>query len=139
MRVRTATDADMKVPGWESASRGCLGEIPDATDFLYALEHDGVLLAVGGIKQMNPFTAWAWVDLSTEALKHKVKVFRTIRDHLTALMRTRRLTRLMAAVEEDFPEAMRFAEHLGFERESRMPGWTGNRAAFMYVRLEGAT
>ena len=138
MNVRTATDADLKVAGEQSVSRGCLGEIPDTTDTIYALEHEGELLAVGGFKQLNPTCAWVWLDLAEAALKHVAIVYRVIREIIQAEVEGKGLTRLQAAVEEDFPEAIRLVKHLGFTKESRMPRWSGDKAAFMYVRLEGA-
>lgn len=135
MQVSKATDADLKAMGKQSVSRGCLGSIPETTDFVYALKHRRELLAVGGIKLMNPTSAWAWLDLAPPALKHKTAVFQAIRDYLDGLMNKSGLTRLMAAVEVDFPEALRFAEHLGFRYESRMENWIGDKAAYMVVRL----
>ena len=137
MDIRNATEADFKAMGERSVSRGCLGQVPETTDFVYALEHDGELLAVGGIKQMNPTCAWAWIDLAAQALENRVALFRLIRDYLDVLMQDKGLTRLMAAIEDDFPEAVRMAQHLGFVKESRMENWTGDKAAFMYVRLKG--
>lgn len=138
MNVREATEADLKAMGERTISRGCLGQIPDTTDFVYALEHEGELLAVGGVRLMNASTAWVWADLTAQALENRIVLFRIIRDYIDSLMREKGLTRLMAAIEDDFPEAIRMAEHLGFVRESRMANWTGEKAAFMYVRLEGA-
>lgn len=137
MNVRSATAADLKAMGARSVSRGCLGQMPDTTDFVYALEHKGELLAVGGIKLMNPTCAWVWVDLAAQALENQIVLFRIIRKYLDDLMRDKGLTRLMAAVEEDFPEAIRTAQHLGFVKESRMANWVGGKAAFMFVLLKG--
>jgi len=137
MDIRLATDDDLKAMADDSISRGCLGQIPDTTDFAYAIEDDGALLAVGGVQLMNPTTAWAWIDLAAQAPDKMVGLFRLIRDHLDSLMREKGLTRLMAAVLVDFPEAVRLVEHLGFVRESRMARWLGDKAAFMYVRLGG--
>jgi len=135
MQIRTATDADLQTLGERSVSRGCFSEMPATTDVVYALEHDGELLAVGGLKQMNPTCAWVWVDLAPQALENQVALFRILRDYIGHLMHDKGLTRLMAAVEEGFPEAIRLAQHLGFKRESRMANWIGDKAAFMYVRL----
>lgn len=137
MNVRDATAADLLAMGSRSVSRGCLGEIPECTDFIYALEHDGELLAVGGVKLMNKTCGFVWLDLAAQALENQVVLLRILRDYIDGLMTDKGLTRLMAAVEEDFPEAVRLAEHLGFKRESRMENWTGELAAFLYVRLAG--
>jgi hypothetical protein len=135
MQVSKATDADLEAMGKQSVSRGCLGSIPETTDFVYALKHRRELLAVGGIKLMNPTSAWAWLDLAPPALKHKTAVFRAIRDYLDGLMAKSGLTRLMAAVEPSFPEAIRTVLHLEFHEESRMPGFFGNEEGIMFVRL----
>ena len=86
---------------------------------------------------MTASCGFVWVDLAAQALENRVALFRIIRDYIEYLMEDKGLTRLMAAVEEDFPEAIRLAEHLGVKRESRMENWTGELAAFMYVRLGG--
>lgn len=137
MNVRLATDADLEAMGSRSVSRGCFGQIPDVTDEYYVLEHDGELLAVGGVKQMNPTCAWVWLDLAAHALENKIALFRIIRKYIEYLMRDTGLTRLMAAVEEDFPEALRLAAHLGFHKESTMRNWIHGKDAFMMVRLAG--
>lgn len=107
----------------------------DITDYVYALEHDGALLAVGGIKLMNPTTAWAWLDLTPHGLKRIKSTYRVIRDWLDVMVAEHGLYRLMAAVECDFPQAVRTVEHLGFVKESVMQNWTGDKPAYLYARL----
>jgi len=137
MHIRPATEADLQAIGERSVSHGCFSEMPATTDVVYALEHDGELLAVGGIKQMNPTCGWVWVDLAPQALENQIALFRILRDYIGYLMHEKGLTRLMAAVEVDFPEAVRMAQHLGFHEESVMPNWIDDRPALMFVRLAG--
>lgn len=136
MHIRPANETDWRTAAQaESVSRGCLGEMPETTDHVYVLEHEGAYLGLCGLKQMNPTCAWAWMDLAREALQYKKSLFATVSAFLDGLMEEVGLTRLMAAVELDFPEALTFATHLGFHRESRMASWTGDRPALMMVRL----
>lgn len=136
MQFREATKADMDYVGEHTVSRGCFKEVPEVIDYTYALEHEGKLLGIGGIKLMNPTTAWGWFDLSKDALKHKTVVYRVIKTYLDTLMRDKNLSRIMAAIEPDFPEAIRTAEHLGFGQESIMLNFLGKgKHAYMYAKL----
>lgn len=135
MKLRDATQQDLTTVAGRSVSRGCFGEMPTVIDYVYALEHDGELLGVGGIKMMNATTAWAWVDMTDLALKHKIVAYQTIRDWMDRLVKLNGIRRLMAAVDTEFEEGIRMAEHLGFERESLMLKWSGDKPAHMYVRI----
>jgi len=134
MNFRQATDNDLAFAGKHSISHGCFSEMPEITDYVYTLDHEGVVLAVGGLKMMNPWSAWAWFDLTGFAMQYKTVVFRTIRSFLDGVMQEKKIERIMAAVEVDFDRAIRTAERLGFEREGLMPRFMGSKAAYMYVR-----
>jgi len=136
MHIRPANENDLR-GSRPSISRGCLDQRPAQTDYVYILEHDGAYLGIGGLQLMNPTCGWVWLDLAPDALKHTKTLYATVRAFLDALMEEAGLTRLMAAVETDFPAAVRFAEHLGFVLETRMECWIENRPAFLYARMGG--
>ena len=136
MDFREATIKDIESVAKRSISRGCR-ELPQNIDYVYALEHDGVVLGVGGVKLLNATTAWAWMDWTKEALRFKTWSYRTVKEWLDILIQQRGFRRLMAAVATDFPQAIDTVEHLGFHRESLMPGFYGDESAYLYVRLEG--
>jgi len=135
MEFRRATEADRRAVAEKSASRGCFGREPDIIDQVYALEHEGKVLAVGGLKIMNPTSAFCWMDLATEAKQHHmVFLYRLLRDFIDGVMEEHKIRRLMAVVEADFEEGIRLAEHLGFLQEFLMDDWIDGKAAWMYVR-----
>jgi len=138
MNLRNATEADLRFVAEHSISHGPK-ECPSSIDFVYALEHDGDLLGVGGIKLLNATTAWAWFDLTEYARHHMKDTYRVIRDWMEKLMKTHNLTRLMAAVECDFGEAIRTAEHLGFHIEGVMENFFGDKSAYCYAKFAGGT
>ena len=138
MKFREAIQTDLEYMADHTVSRGCFKDQPEMTDYVYALEHGGKLLAVGGIKVVTPTVAWAWVDLSDNAKGEIRTVYRTMKEWLDTMMKDHGIKRLMAAVECDFEDAIRTAEHMGFSKESLMLKWKNNKPAYMYVRLEGA-
>lgn len=137
MIFREATDADLKTMGEKTVSRGCFDDIPDQVDYIYALEHEGELLGIGGIKLMNKTTAWGWFDLTDKALKKPLTVYGVIKKWLDNLIKDMGLLRIMAAVETDFDVAINTVEHLGFVRESLMCKWKPDKDAYLYVLIVG--
>ncbi len=137
MEFRDIKESDFAFVAEHTASRGCCAKRPVNLDFLVALEHEGNVLAIGGVLLLNPSTSWAWLDLTTFAEGHMVVVFRTIRDWLDKMAEMHGITRMMAAVEIDFAEANRTVEHLGFHRESVMSRFFDDKDAYMYVKFYG--
>jgi len=136
MLFREAIQSDIDYLSDHSVSMGCFGQMPERIDYVYTLEHEGKPLAVGGIKLLNLTTAWCWMDLTEEALKHRKRVYRTIKEWLDVLVEEKGLIRLMAAIRTDFQEAIRTVEHLGFYRESIMPKFSSGTDAYLYVRIK---
>ena len=135
MRIREATKADILYVADHSASRGCFKDQPDQIDYIYTLEHEGDVLGIGGIKIINPTTAWCWVDVTVNGKKHMIMAYRTLKVWIDKLVEIHGLRRLMAAVGVDFPEAIRMIEHLGFVREYTMEQWSGDKPAHLYGRI----
>jgi len=135
MLFRTATAGDIAYCTAHSMSRAPK-EYPQSVDRVFALEHDGVVLGVGGVKLLNEYSAWCWINWSTAARENVYTVYRVTKEWLDELVKQHRLVRLMAAVDPTFEEAVRTVEHLGFVKESVMFRFFGDRDAWMYVRLE---
>lgn len=135
MELREATESDLIFASEHTVSRGCFRERPDKIEYVSALEHEGEILMVGGIKLLNLHSAWVWMDWTEYALKYKIMCLRLVRDYLDGFMEETGVVRLMAAIEVNFPEAINTAEHLGFHREGYMPKFAGDTAAYMYVRF----
>jgi hypothetical protein len=134
MIFREATERDLLYVAQRSISRGPK-EMLVKTDFVYALEDHGEVLAVGGLKLLLPTTGWVWMVWTPKALEHRMRVYRTAKEWLELLMRTHRLKRVMAAVECDFFAAIRTVEHLGFKQESVMQKFFGNEPGYLYCKL----
>ncbi len=135
MKLRETTSEDLIYVAEHTVSRGCSAP-PEKVDFIYTLVHDSKILGAGGLKLINPTTAWCWVDITDEAQGYMTLGYRVIKEWLDELIETHKLKRLMAAIETDFEEAIRMVEHLGFERESTMPYWRNDNSAYLYVRIQ---
>ena len=136
MEFREATESDLAFVGRHTISRGFFAKQPPRVEWVYALEHEGQILGVGGLKLMNPSTAWAWFDLTEFARGHMLIVYRVIRDVLTSTMAEHGLRRVMAVVEPDFPKAIRTIEHLGFEREAILKNFYDEKDGYLYARIQ---
>jgi RimJ/RimL family protein N-acetyltransferase len=134
MNFRHATNEDIQFATEHSISRGTK-EFPGQIDYTYCLEHEGRVLAVGGVKLLLPTTAWAWMTWTEYAKGHKIEVYRVTKEWLDKLIQELKLTRVMAAVDPAFPEAVATVEHLGFTQESVMQKFFGDWPGFMFVRL----
>ena len=94
MKFREATKEDFDFVADHSVSRGKVH--PDKISFLYALEHDGLPLGMGGFQLMNYDTAWCWVDLTDLAGGHIRTVYRVLKEWIEKFMQDQSLTRLQA-------------------------------------------
>ena len=135
MIFREMTQQDVRFMKDNSVSRGILKRQPEQMEFTYALEHEGNLLGIGGIRLINLTTAWCWVDMTSIAGEHIIIVYRVIKEWMEKLVEEKELKRLQAYIELDFPEAIRMAQHLGFEKESILEGFLPSGDAFLYRRL----
>lgn len=135
MIFRETTQDDMDYMKDNSVSRGIMKYQPEFIDYCYSLEHDGKLLGIGGIRMINTSTAWCWIDMTEDAKNHIITVYRVIREWMIELVRQHKLKRLQAYIEPDFPEAIRMAQHLGFEKESILKDFMPDGNALMYVRF----
>ncbi len=128
------TNSDIEFVKDNSISRGIFHKQPEVTDYSYTLEH-GNILGVGGIRMINLTTAWAWIDLTHYSGEHIIKVYRVIKEWMDIVTREKGIKRLQVYIEPDFPEALRTVQHLGFEFESVMENFMGDKDAWMYVRF----
>jgi RimJ/RimL family protein N-acetyltransferase len=135
MNFRKMTAEDVEFVKDHSASRGIFKNQPDEIDYAYTLENEGQILCIGGIRMINLYSAWAWIDLTHEAGKCITTTYRVIKEWGDSLCKQHNIRRLQAYVETDFPEAIRMVEHLGFKRESTMKNFMGDKDAYLYVRL----
>jgi len=135
MIFRETTQSDLDYLADHSVSRGIQSKQPSAIEYLYTLEHEGVPLGVGGFRLINLTTAWCWVDISEASRGHMITCYRVIKDWIDLFVEEHGIKRLQAYVEPNFPEAIRMVEHLGFEQESIMKNFVGDKDAAMFVRI----
>ena len=136
MNFREAIQSDLDYLADHSVSRGIQSKQPSAIEYLYTLEHEGVPLGVGGFRLINLTTAWCWVNLSDKMKHgHVIPTYRVIKEWIEMFTKEHGIKRLQAYVEVDFPEAIRMVEHLGFEQESIMKNFVGDKDAAMFVRI----
>jgi hypothetical protein len=126
---------DVKYLEDNSVSRGIFKNTPEVTDYSYSLEHEGILLASGGFRLINNTTAWCWLDMSHHAGSHIQTLYRVISEWMEEFIKDKGIKRLQAYIDPLFPEGIRLVQHLGFERESNMTNFYGNRDAYLYRKL----
>ncbi len=136
MQLRFTTVTDIEFAAAHSVSRTIFNDLPGQRTWTYTLDDDGRVLGVGGVELITPNAAWAWIDM-TDEVTHRdwYSVYRIINEWMEKICKDLGITRLQSYVECDFEIAIRFIEHMGFERESVMKNFVGDRDAFMYVKI----
>jgi len=137
--IRLLKQSDIEYLKTHSVSRGLFDKMPEVIDYVYTSEFRGEVLAVGGIKLVNLYTAWCWGDYTDKALEHGRIVARDTRTMHDTFAQSMGLSRMQTYVECDFERAIKFIEFCGFKREYRMPKFMGDKDAYMYVRLYDST
>lgn len=135
MNFRETTQEDLEFVANHSVSRGILKRQPECIDYCYTLEHEGKPLGIGGFRLINLTTAWAWIDMTDRVGGHLIPAYRVLKEWIEIFIKEHRIKRLQAYVEMDFPEAIRMVQHLGFEKESIMKNFIGDKDASMYVKV----
>jgi len=106
-----------------------------------ALMWDGILLAVCGIHWFWPGVGEAWIiqhNRAQEARVTRMAVYKAAKKLLEILLEKHAvpLQRLQATVRTDWPDALRLAERMGFERESVMKRYSPDGTdAYMYAMV----
>lgn len=135
MKFREMTQSDVDYVKDHSISRGIASKQPAQTDFCYALEHEGKVLGVGGFRLINLSTAWCWLDVSDQNQPYWPESYVIMKEWIDIFAKQHNIRRLQAYIECDFEKAIRMVKQLGFEQESVMKNFVGDKDAFMYLRL----
>ena len=135
MNFRKTTKKDLIFVSEHSISRGMSSKQPECIDFIQTLEHEGEILGIGGFSLINTTTVWVWMKQTHLAKNHVKFMCRIVKECLEIFVKEHGIKRAQAYIEIDFPEAIRFIQYLGFERESLMKNFVGNKDAFLYARI----
>lgn len=129
------TQSDFEYLKDNSISRGIFKNHPDRIEYNFSLEHEDKLLGSGGFHMINTTCAWCWLDMTHHAESHIQTAYRVIQDWIETFVADKGIKRLQAYIDPEFPEAIRLVQHLGFERESNMELFYGDRDAYLYKRI----
>jgi len=133
MNFREATFEDIKYMA-ENSINQTEKKLVERVDYVYALEHDGNLLGIGGFRLIVPTCAWCWIDLSRYGIDNLKELYRTTREWMETFSISMGIVRLQAFVRNN-EKHIRLVKHLGFERESTMKNFYGGDDAYLYVRI----
>jgi len=133
MNFREATFEDIKYMA-ENSINQTEKKLVERVDYVYALEHDGNLLGIGGFRLIVPTCAWCWIDLSRYGIDNLKELYRTTREWMETFSISMGIVRLQAFVRNN-EKHIRMVKHLGFKRESTMKNFYGGDDAYLYVRI----
>ena len=104
-------------------------------DRAFTLIDNGHLVVAGGIFPIWNGMGEAWLIPSDNIPKYKLKIIKTLRNHIDTITAEDDLHRLQATVRDDFDIAKRFIEFLGFEREGTLKNYGPDKTDhIMYSR-----
>lgn len=83
-----------------------------------ALYH-GDPIACAGIRFLWPGVAEAWLLIGPKIREHTIFVYKSTKRYLNDLMDKHKIWRMQAYCRADYPEAINFLYHLGFEVEGK--------------------
>jgi hypothetical protein len=103
----------------------------------YTVYFEGQKMMCGGVNIFWPGVGEAWAYISPKIAVFKRPLLVYTRQYLDHMMETEGLWRLQAVVRSDFPAALRFARHLGFEVESKLIGYGIDKTdCFMFTKVK---
>jgi len=135
MEFGELTQADVDYITKHGVSRGFFRQMPERSEWNYALRHEGITLGIGGVSLITPTTAWVWIALSEDAKSQIYTVYRVISEWMIELVKLHHFRRLQAYTEFGFPEAELMVEHLEFKLESVMDSFIDDKPAKLWVRI----
>lgn len=96
---------------------------------------DSWAIAVGGFTIGRPGVASAWVVATPELETHARDVLMVVKRLVKRVMVNPDVRRLEAYCRESWPGAVRFAEHVGLQREGRHPGTCSDGGAVISLGI----
>jgi len=136
LNYRIATKEDIEFCEKHGISGGKFeieGELLQET---IAVELDGLVIGIGGWIKITDVCVWSWTELTPGATENIFGFFRKTRDWMNTTAEVNGIKRYQCWIDADNEKRIRFAEHLGFEKESLMKDFNGKgKDAFLYVKL----
>jgi hypothetical protein len=134
MNFRQMLQSDLDFVAEHGINRGVIKDAPKETDFTYALDHEGKVLVIGGIRLINKTAAIGWIALTCWAGDHIIMVFRTIKEWLEILCKEKGILCLMAFVDAGFEAGETTVRHLGFEKQCRIKNYSDTGPADLWIK-----
>jgi RimJ/RimL family protein N-acetyltransferase len=134
MILRDLKPEDIAFLAGHSTSGGCFRDMPKKAIIAKTLEHEGRLLASGGLALLNKDAALVWLDIAEEGHQHDIAMYRQIRNWLDTVPKELGLKCLMATIDSGFAAGIHLARHLGFYQTGTIPGFFGERGGLLFVR-----
>lgn len=99
--------------------------------------YEGRPVMCAGVRTLWPGVGEAWILLSPEIVNFKKEMYYTVIQYLEKIIKENGLWRVQAHARTDVPVAVRFLEHLGFEREGLMRKFDPQgRDCFLYALVK---
>jgi L-amino acid N-acyltransferase YncA len=135
MKIRMATAEDIQDVLSRTTSR-VMKEAPAEWDLLFTCELDsGPIAAVGGFRFLTAHSAVGWYSLTPEGHAAPKELLRAAKAWLSEVAKTYGLRVVFGFVDADYPEAIRFVEHLGYKRVCKIPNMREDgKVAIQYMR-----
>lgn len=108
------------------------------TFHIFALEGmAGEILMTGGFQYITETTAWVWIELSENVESYLITCYRVMKEWIHQYCKDNNIIRLQCFIDESFPQGIKLAEHLGFDRETRhlMHKFIDDKSAWLYYMI----
>ena len=106
-------------------------------DYTLTALMDGEVIGVGGIVMLWEGVAEGWILLAEEVLDFKVATYKCLVRMVDKAIKDNNLRRLEAVIRTDFPQAVKMAERLGFNREGKKIGYCPDgQDVWIYARCK---
>ena len=102
----------------------------------FTLEHEGEIIGSAGIAFIWEGVGEGWMMVSPLIYKYPLTAYKETKRNLEALIATHNIHRLQIICHEWFDAAHRWAERLGFKKESLLEKYGVDKSNFIrYVRI----
>jgi len=105
------------------------------SDSFLLLDKEDKFVGAAGICQIWEGMGEAWLIASDRVKQNGLVFARAVRRGLLSIINTRNYHRVQTTVDNSFPEAIRFIEFLGFQKEGLMKAYSADKKDYwMYSK-----